>query len=147
MTNPILERLSAAMDTLLSEFAAAITDLHIQANQQRKDLIAVLAAMQGTQTTLDGVATICDEGSDVFDGLAEDCELLLAKMGDAMEDPADACPHCNFEDLLGFCEHCGAEITEANLGALVDDEILCSDCSPVEEDEDTEEPIGESPNA
>ena len=144
MTNPTLDRLSAAMDNLLSEFASVVTDLHAQANQQRKDLIAVLAAMQGTQTTLDGVATICDEGSDILGGLAEDCELLNVKLNDAMEDPADACPHCDFEDLLGFCEHCGAEITEANLGALVDDMILCNDCSPVEEDENS---LGESPNA
>lgn len=150
VSNPMLERLSAAMDTFLSEVSNVVHVLHEQANTQRKQLLDVLAAMQNTQLTLDGISTICEEGAEVLDNIAEDCDELNCKMTDAMEDPVDACPTCNFEELLGFCEHCGAAVTVANLGECDDGDLFCNDCSPAEDESESEvelaesvEPIGE----
>lgn len=142
VSNPMLERLSTAMDALMSEIASVVIDLHKQANSQRKSLLEILTAMQQTQLTLDGVSAICQEGAEILDGLSEDCDELNCKMADAMEEPLEACPNCNFEDLLGFCEHCGAELTEANFSSESDeDDLFCTTCRPEEEDE---EPLAES---
>ena len=137
--NTKLTTLSAAFDSACSTLAAMMTELHALANTQRKELLAILAGMQETQNTLDAVCGICSETADILTGIAEDGDELIAKMGDAMEDPADACPHCNFEDLLGFCDHCGAEITETNLGSFEDDEMFCDVCDPQEEEDEEED--------
>lgn len=150
--NTKLTTLSAAFDSACSTLAAMMTDLRMLANTQRKELLAILAGMQETQNTIDAVCGICSETADILTGIAEDGDELISKIGDAIEDPIDACPHCNFEELLGFCDHCGAEITESNFGSLEDDEMFCSVCDPQEEEEEAMEqvpmdlPLAESVN-
>lgn len=143
MRNPILNALSTAMDNVLAEITAAVRDVHAQANEQRKELLAILAAMHDTQVTLDAVSTICAEAVEVLTDAADACDSLNAKVTDAIEDPVDACPQCDFEDLLGFCEHCGAEVTEDNLGISDECDIYCTDCAPEDKDEYNEPAVEE----
>lgn len=143
MRNPILNALSAAMDNVLSEVTAAVCDIHAQANEQRKKLLAILTAMHDTQVTLDEVSAICAEAAEVLSDAADTCDSLNAKVTDAIEDPIDACPKCNFEDLLGFCEHCGAEVTEDNLGTTDECDLYCTDCAPEDEEEESEDDYNE----
>ena len=142
-----IDRLTTAADSFMSEFAAVIADLHTTANTQRKALLAIIADMQGTQMVLDGVSTVAAEVAEVMEGLACDCDELNAKIGDAIDDPADACPACNFEDLVGYCENCGEALTCDTCFTDDDGNLYCTDCAPEQEEEEKEQmelPLSES---
>ena len=134
-----IDRLTTAADSFMSEFAAVIADLHTTANTQRKALLAIIADMQGTQMVLDGVSTVAAEVAEVMEGLACDCDELNAKIGDAIDDPADACPDCNCEDLVGYCENCGEALTSDTCVMDDDGNLYCNECAPEQEEEEEAE--------
>lgn len=134
-----IERLTNAADSFMSEFAAVIADLHTTANTQRKALLAIIADMQGTQMVLEGVSAVATEVSEVMEGLACDCDELNSKMGDAIDDPADACPDCNFEELVGYCENCGTALTDDTCVMDDDGNLYCTDCAPEQEEEEEDQ--------
>lgn len=128
MTNPLISRIHTLFNTAAAELTAVIAELYAKANADRESLLAIIASMQNTRATVTEISAICSEQAELFANIAEDGERLASQMTDAIDDPLETCPKCTFEELIGFCEECGCEITDDNAPDHLTADLLCATC-------------------
>lgn len=136
--NTIANNIRKSMDTLLAEFVAINTQMLKQANAEREEMLALLARMTETRETFAAMEEVYMEIADEFGSFATDCAEFVDKISDAIEDPTGLCPSIAYEDLQGFCETCGKEISYSEKAYDTDGDgyIECAKCAEATETDD-----------
>ena len=129
--NSIVNAVSKAFDAALAELVEIHRQLLVTANEQRLEMLALIGRMQDTQNTLNGVAQVCSDVAEELVNMAGDNLDIAAKIGATLDSPTDMCPSIPYEDLVGFCDDCGAPIDFDD--HFVEDEdgigIVCEACA------------------
>ena len=130
--NTLTTTLRKAFDSILSELVAAQHDLFARANTERHEMLALVARMTETRNELRDLNVLYAEFSEELTELAADAVDIADKISDTLENPIDFCPTCNYEDFVGWCDECGAEIACDNAYEYDEatDTLLCSQCMP-----------------
>lgn len=87
------------------------TELHEKANRQKDELHNLLSQMVDTKAEIAEVAKIMAKFASDISDISEVLTSTAVKIEDAIEDPTNYLPECNYEDLIGWCEDCGKELT------------------------------------
>lgn len=137
--NALITSLRNAFDNLLTQFSQAVNDTYARANAERVEMLDLLGRMTETRAAAAELNSVCIEyGTELLE-LGTDARDLAEKIDDAMNDPNGLCPSVPYEDLVGFCSRCGAEITfDDNYDYehdKVDDEFICGECVAIAEAE------------
>lgn len=137
--NALITSLRNAFDNLLTQFEQAANDVYTRANAERVEMLDLLGRMAETAAAAAELNTICIENGTALLELGTDARDLAEKINDAMNDPNDLCPSIPYEDLVGFCSRCGAEIAFDDVYDYehnkVDDELICDECIAIAEAE------------
>ena len=145
--NTRISNITKAIDTLLAELVAANKEILQQANNEREEMNALIARMTNTQSDILALNEVYEEVADELHNMAEEHAELAGKIACALDAPVQYCPSVPYENLVDFCDQCGAEIVYDD--HYTDDPdgsgILCGDCSLVEVESDFDENV--SPNA
>lgn len=136
----LTQNLSAVTASIKEVMATLFAD----ANAQRKELIDLHARMADNRADLSEVAQVAYDIADVFVHIGADCEDVCEKAKDALE--TGEVPSVDYEEFVGWCEDCGAEVVEGTDYSLLVDEnaLICAACSctdkadPAPTDEATE---------
>lgn len=129
--NPIVTAVSKAFDAALAELVEIHRQLLDTANSQRLEMLGLIGRMQDTQNTLNGVASVCTDVAEELVNIAGDNIDIAAKIGASIDSPIDMCPSIPYEDLVGFCDDCGAPIDFDDHYVEDDDGIgiVCEACA------------------
>lgn len=130
MNKTLINSLSKLFDSALAELVHAAEELNLTADQQREEMIGLLARMSDTNENIVALGSLCLECAEELTGLAQDHMELAQKVAMVMDEPAFA-PTVPYNDYVGHCDRCGDEIT-------VDDEYtedidgigyMCHNCA------------------
>lgn len=135
--NALITSLRNAFDNLLTQFDQAVNDTYVRANAERVEMLDLLGRMAETRAAAAELNSICIEyGTELLE-LGTDARDLAEKVDDAMNDPNGLCPSIPYENLVGFCSECGAEIAFGDdyKHDEVDDEFICGECVAIAEAE------------
>lgn len=130
--NTIVNNIRTAFDTMLSELVALQTETLNRANAERVEFIHLLARIQETRVIARETSILCKDMAEELVVLAADSAELADKITDAIDEPEEYLPACDYEDLVGFCENCGAEVTYDDDYELdeADGSVVCANCMP-----------------
>ena len=135
MTNrlsPIVNALNALTEAL----TAVHTDILKEANDQRKELIALRERMAATHTDFIELGMIVEEGAKALTGVADVVNDHAIIISDTLDGSIYDVPEVDYEDFVGYCAECGDivsvhdEYSKDEHGNLVHNE-----CIEPEEDE------------
>lgn len=129
--NSIVNAVSKAFDIALAELVEIHRQLLATSNEQRLEMLALIGRMQDTQNTLFGVAHVCTDIAEELANIAGDNLDIATKIGATLDSPTDMCPSIPYEDLVGFCDDCGAPIDFDDHFVEDDDGIgiVCEACA------------------
>ena len=135
--------ISNALDALVDEIASLHRGILAKANAERVEALVLFAKMNETKADLEALAGVVDSAAAQLDAVV-DVSLETAELvGDAIE---GIIPECDYEDFVGYCDACGATIS--NDDEYHDDEhgIFCAACAEHldESDESDEDETDES---
>ena len=129
--NPTLTNLSQTIETFLSEVVSANAAVFKQANDERIEMVDLLARMQVTHNTIVDMGILYSKVAATFGELSDNCIDMADKIEDSMDNPSEFCPTCSYEELKGFCDDCGCEI-KCTDGYEEDEDgvgIICATCA------------------
>lgn len=129
--NERVTALTKMFETFLAEVVEMNRQILAEANAQREEMNDLIGRMMTTRTEMSDLAHMYDEAGTTLVGIAEDLDDITVKIEDAFSDPVDMCPDIPYENLEGFCEDCGSEITVDDNYRLDDDGsgLLCEVCA------------------
>ena len=133
--------ISSALNTLVDEIANLHKGILAKANAERVEALVLFAKMAETKADLEMLAGVVDSAAAQLDAVV-DVSLETAELvGDAIE---GIVPECDYEDFVGYCDACGATIS--NDEEYHDDEhgIFCATCAEHLNDESDEDETDES---
>lgn len=139
--NTIYTTIRKLFDSALSEVVALNTDLLTRANTERSEMLALITRMRATQGDIRMLGNVCSEMAAELSDIYCEANDIANKIGDALDEPTTLCPETPYENLVGFCEECGKEVTYEDLGYCYDpedDSVVCGDCASIN-DEDVDE--------
>ena len=136
-----LTNVRTALNTLIGTISDLCAGTRKEANEQRKELIALTARMHETRKDLGALADLTDEAACALTDISELCAETHDKITDVLG--GEEIPECDYEDFIGYCDSCGAPISINDkyheLGGYLD----CADCVPFEENENEPEDEGD----
>lgn len=128
--------ISNTLNALVDEIANLHKGILAKANAERVEALVLFAKMNETKADLEMLAGVVDSAAAQLDAVV-DVSLETAELvGDAIE---GIVPECDYEDFVGYCDACGATIS--NDEEYHDDErgIFCATCAEHLNDESTDE--------
>ena len=128
--------ISSALNTLVDEIANLHKGILAKANAERVEALVLFAKMNETKADLEMLAGVVDSAAAQLDTVV-DVSLETAELvGDAIE---GIVPECDYEDFVGYCDACGATIS--NDDEYHDDEhgIFCATCAEHLDESDEDE--------
>lgn len=135
--NTIYNSIRKLFDSALSEIVARNTDLLARANAEREEMLSLVARMRATQADIRALGDVCSEMAAELSDIYCDAQDIVAKIADTLDEPTTLCPVTPYENLVGFCEECGKEVTYEDVGYQYDpedDSVICGDCIPTEDE-------------
>lgn len=129
MKNAIVNSISKIFDTALAEIVEVNRQILAQANAERVEMLDLVARMQETRETINELGKVYTEVAEELTSMADDHLDISAKIADAIDEPAMLCPSLPYEELAGWCDECGEEISvnEDVYGDGAGDEV-CETC-------------------
>ena len=117
-----LNALSVSMNEVLNALLA-------DANDQRKELLSLHTRMAENRADLAEVAGLAYQFADAMELVGARCEDVAGKAKDAVE--TGEIPTVDYEQFMGWCEVCGAEVTADTDWTVLDEDnvLLCADCN------------------
>ena len=128
--------ISSALNALVDEIANLHKGILAKANAERVEALVLFAKMNETKADLEMLAGVVDSAAAQLDAVV-DVSLETAELvGDAIE---GIVPECDYEDFVGYCDACGATIS--NDEEYHDDEhgIFCATCAEHLDESDEDE--------
>ena len=118
--------ISNALNTLVDEIANLHKGILAKANAERVEALVLFAKMNETKADLITLASVVDSAAARLDAVSDVATETAGLIGDAIEGNV---PECDYEDFVGYCDACGAIIT--NDDEYHDDEygIFCAACA------------------
>lgn len=135
--NTIYSTIRKLFDSALSEVVAQNTILLTRANAERTEMLSLISRMRATQEDIRVLGNVCSEMAAELADIYCEANDIVNKIGDALDEPTTLCPETPYENLVGFCEVCGKEVTYEDVGYQYDpedDSVICGDCVPTDED-------------
>lgn len=126
-----------AFASLVEQITVMQDAVSARANKERVEMLDLLGRMQETQEAAHEVGRMCGEMSSALAEASVVSETLADKIVDALDDPMEFCPSCEYESLVGYCAECGDEVTVEDDYSYDEDSVLvCANCEVADEDED-----------
>lgn len=132
------DALTSAFSTLTAEIANAQKEIFASANEHRKTFLAALAGMRQAEADARTFARMLDRVVEPLAGISYECDTIGDRIIDAINEP-DMCPQSNFEDVVGYCDECGKELTVNDDFTDTFAGLVCADCLAEMEAEDEDE--------
>ena len=117
-----------ALAQLTSAVTETYTSLLRDANQYREDLIALGEKMEDNRADILEFGKLLSTTATTFIEVDENCQNIAFKISQAMLEGVDACPSCNYEEFVDFCDECGRAITVNEDYDLTGDYYTCATC-------------------
>ena len=127
-----------ALETLVNEIRGTAANLLGTANSQRKQLLELRKAMYENQRDLMTFADIVGGAAESFSAVEDACFDVADKVSTLVEEELIMVPECDYEDFVGFCDVCGATISE-NDEFAEEDGLMCVDCLPTDNNDESAE--------
>ena len=123
----MLETIFASVTTKLAELC---NSLHATANEQKEELHKLLDRMETTRAEIAAAGDMAEELAKEILEYADEFHATANKIEDAIEDPRQYLPECDYEDLAGWCEVCGDEVTlDEDYDESEDGDVVCHSCA------------------
>jgi hypothetical protein len=133
---PIQNAMNALVDAVVSMHASLLA----RANAERKELLDLYTRMRETEADLVDLGKMIGETRqklEVVEEVAVDHGMLVR---DAIYGGLDFVPTCDYEHFVGFCDECGATLSDEIPFEDTVDGALCLDCA-LGEDEPNDEAV------
>lgn len=131
---PIQNAMNALVDAVVSMHASLLA----RANDERKELLDLYTRMRETEADLVDLSKMISETRDklqVVEEVAVDHGMLVR---DAVFGGLDFVPTCDYEHFVGFCDECGATLSDEMHFEDTVEGMLCLDCALGEDEPDGE---------
>lgn len=129
---PIQNAMNALVDAVVSMHASLLA----RANAERKELLDLYTRMRETEADLAELGKIIGDTRsklEVVEEVAVDHGMLVR---DTIYGGLDLVPTCDYEHFVGFCDECGATLTDETPFEDTVDGTLCLDCALGEDQPD-----------
>ena len=128
-----------ALTSLVDSIVKMHADLLAQANEQRKEAIALHARMLDTQADIVEFGAMVGKVAAQFNAIDEVAGDISMKISDAIYGGFNDFPECDYEDFVGFCADCGKTIAEGDIFDYDGEEFVCEDCFHINDEVDEDE--------
>ena len=133
---PIQNAMNALVDAVVSMHESLLA----RANAERKELLDLYTRMRETEADLVDLGKMIGETRqklEVVEEVAVDHGMLVR---DTIYGGLDFVPTCDYEHFVGFCDECGATLSDEIPFEDTVDGMLCLDCA-IGEDEPNDEAV------
>jgi hypothetical protein len=131
---PITDAINALINSIADVHKSILAD----ANEQRREMIELRKRMKDTQMDLSDLSGILHDTVTQMTAVSAVADEIEEKIGDALSDP-DMLPTCDYEELAGFCDECGASVSISDNYVDEGDYLLCEECGDLYDEEDEDE--------